>query len=158
MNIYSINTVIHSLANNRLFPAICYYKQHCLYTFLYMPLALGQQFLQNVFISTEYLVLIVYMFHLYNTKMFSKLFLSIIHSHQTYLISITSYLWQHLVVRSFSSFTNLERKKTYISIFSRFAFPPILIRFNILPFMCSPLHSHNFYLQATFSWDIWSFS
>ena len=43
----SFTSLTHSL--------ICYYKQHCLYTFLYMPLALGHHFLQDVFIRMKYL-------------------------------------------------------------------------------------------------------
>ena len=35
---------------------IRYYKQHCLHTFLYMPLALGHHFLQDVFIRMKYLI------------------------------------------------------------------------------------------------------
>lgn len=67
--------VIHSLVNKHLFRVFLFINNTGLYILMHAPV-LRQKFLQNVFISVEYLVLRVYVFSSLkdNTKMFSKLF------------------------------------------------------------------------------------
>lgn len=116
---------------------------------LYMLLAFAQQFLQNVFISMEQLVLRIYMLHLYKIiqKSFPNCFCqSFTHTRQIYIPLL---IYAQFDSKKFLNFYKSREEKTYISMFSKFAFSPMLMRFNLLPFMCflcmvtlSTLRSH----------------